>query len=96
MHQICKKDMSESHEYLTCPFCENRCILAEPGYARCSVCDTAFEIDDRVECVFGDTDKIRLPAIGTICAFCGLIQAGQNQNCWWGRTRVEYRQLTKA
>ena len=81
MHQSCKKDMSVSRDYLTCPFCENLRIRAEPGKARCSVCSATFEIDDRAECIFGDTSKIRLPAIGTICASCGLIQAGENQNC---------------
>ncbi len=81
MHQICKEELSESHEYLICPSCLNQCSEARRGETQCPVCDAAFEIDDRAECVFGDTNEIRLPAIGNICASCGLIQAGDNQNC---------------
>ena len=81
MDQVCKKDTSVSHEYLTCPFCLGQCIHAEPGKTQCLVCGARFEIDDRAECIFGDTSEIRLPAMGTICASCGLIQAGENQNC---------------
>jgi hypothetical protein len=81
MHQACKEELSESHEYLTCPFCLNQCVEPRQGETRCPVCDAAFEIDDRAECVFGDTNEIKLPAIGIICALCGLIQAGENQNC---------------
>ena len=88
MHQGCKNDMSVSPEYLTYPFCLDRCIHPEPGKTRCPVCDATFEIDDRTECVFGDTNEIRLPAIGTICAFCGLIQAGENQNCLYCRALI--------
>ena len=73
--------LSESYVYLTCPFCEKDCIEAKPGNVCCPMCFAEFEIDDRSECVFGDTENIRLPATGTICASCGLIQAGHNQNC---------------
>jgi hypothetical protein len=81
MHQICEKELSDTYEYLTCPFCMNQCIKARQGKTRCPVCDAAVEIDDRVECVFGDTNEIRLPTIGIICGSCGLIQAGENKNC---------------
>jgi len=66
MNQICKKELSESHERLTCPFCSNQCIEPKHGKTRCPVCDAVFEIDDRAECVFGDTNEIKLPAIGII------------------------------
>ncbi len=81
MHQFCKEELSDSPEHLTCPFCSNQCIKARQGETRCPVCDAAFEIGDRAECVFGDNDEIRLPVIGIICASCGLIQAGENQKC---------------
>ena len=81
MYQFCEEESSDSHEYLTCPFCMNQCIKARQCETRCPVCDAAFEIDDSAECVFGDTNEIRLPSIGIICASCGLIQAGENQNC---------------
>jgi len=55
--------------------------VAEPGKTRCPECGATFEIDDRAECIFGDTNSIRLPAQGIICASCGLIQAGDQQNC---------------
>jgi hypothetical protein len=59
---------------LTCPFCLNQCIHAEPGKTRCPICDAVFEIDDRVECVFEDTDNIRLTVNGIVCGSCGLVQ----------------------
>jgi len=39
------------------------------------------EIDDRGECVFSDTENVKLPAIGTICGRCGLIQDADVRNC---------------
>ena len=81
MHQTCKEELSESHEYLTCPFCLNQCIDAERGKTRCPVCSADFEIDDRVECVFADTDNIRLPINGIICGFCGLVQGVNRKIC---------------
>ena len=68
------------HEYLTCPFSENQCIEPRHGKTRCPVCDAIFEFDDGIECVFGDTDKRKLPAVDIICALCGFIQTGENQN----------------
>ena len=88
MHQLCKEELSDSPEYLICPFCLNQCINAKQAEIRCPVCDTAFEIDDRAECFFGDTDEIRLPVIGIICGSCGLIQAGENQNCLYCGTAI--------
>ena len=73
--------MPEIPELLKCQFCLNQSIEAKSGATSCPECDAQFEIDDRLECVFGDTENIRLPAIGTICAACCLIQAGSQQNC---------------
>ena len=76
-----KEELSESHEYLTCPFCLNQCIYAEPGKTQCPVRNAAFEIDDRVECVFADTDNIRLPVDGIVCGSCGLVQGVKRTSC---------------
>ena len=81
MYQVSEHQLSGGQDYLVCPFCLNQCIHAESGETLCPVCDATFEIDDRAECIFGDTDNIRLPTVGTICASCGLIQAGRNANC---------------
>ncbi len=81
MHQICKDEFSEIHEYLTCPFCLNQCIDAEPGKTQCPVCDAAFEIDDRVECIFADTENIRLPVNDIVCDSCGLVQGVNIKSC---------------
>jgi hypothetical protein len=74
-------DMPEARNMLKCPFCENRYLTAKPGVTRCSVCGATFENDDRLECAFVDTDDIRLPAYGTVCPSCGLVQGGENRNC---------------
>ena len=81
MHQTCKEELFESHEYLTCPFCLKQCIDAEPGKTKCPICDAVFEIDDRVECVFEDTENIRLSVNGIICGSCGLVQGGNRKSC---------------
>jgi hypothetical protein len=60
---------------------QNQSIKARAGATTFPECDAQFEIDDRLECVFGDTDNIRLPAIGAICTSCGLLQADSHQNC---------------
>ena len=83
MNQVFKEELSESLEYLTCPFCINQCIHAEPGKTRCPVCDAIFEIDDRAECVFADTDNIRLPVNGIVCGSCGLVQGANRKSCMY-------------
>ena len=67
MHQICKDESSDSHEYLTCPFCWNQCIETSQGKIRCPVCSASFEFDDRIEYVFADTNNIWLPTNGIVC-----------------------------
>jgi hypothetical protein len=71
---IPKKEMSETQN-LNCPFCENGFVMAKPGKTCCSVCETEFEIDDRLECVFADPDNVRLPLRGIVCSACGLVQS---------------------
>ena len=46
----------------------------------CPECETAFEIDDRVECVFVDPDNPRLPIEGIVCMRCGLVQGEEAEN----------------
>ena len=76
-----KHRVSGESTNLTCPFCLNQCIHAEPGKTSCPVCDAIFEIDDRDECVFSDTDNIRLPVNGIVCGFCGLVQGVNRKSC---------------
>lgn len=73
--------MTDSDTYLACPFCGDSCILSKPGKVHCPMCYSRYEIDDRLECMFASTDDLKLPKSGTVCALCGLIQAGDNQNC---------------
>jgi hypothetical protein len=73
--------MSECTVTLKCPFCLTGCLEAEPGFKNCRDCNATFEIDDRGECIFGDTENMKLPAIGTICGRCGLIQDVDVRNC---------------
>ena len=73
--------MPEICELLTCPFCLNQCIPAESGKIKCPVCEASFEIDDRGECVFGDTENLRLPVNGIVCGSCGLVQDVNRKSC---------------
>ncbi len=63
--------------------------LLEPktGKQKCSECGTNFEIDDRLECIFADTNDLRLPIKGNVCIKCGLIQdygIDYCMNCGYG------------
>ena len=55
--------------------------MPKPEKVRCPMCYSKFEIDDRLECMFADTDDLKLPKSGTVCAICGLIQDGDQLNC---------------
>ena len=81
MYQTCENELSESHECITCPFCLNLCIDEEPGKTKCPVCNAVFEIDDRVECVFADTENIKLAVNGIVCGSCGLVQGDNRKSC---------------
>jgi hypothetical protein len=78
--ELLKEDMSKA-QYLKCPFCEEVCIDARPGEVRCPMCHSEFEMDDRLECIFVDPKKIKLPAKGIVCSLCGLIQEENVKNC---------------
>ena len=67
--------------HILCPFCGYEEIEAKPGKAHCPKCHTSFYIDDRVECLFGDTADLKLPLSGTICPVCGLIQGEESEHC---------------
>ena len=59
---------------MKCPFCLNHSVEAKPGRTTCPECSAEFEVDDRLECVFADTEKMRLPVNGFVCVVCGLVQ----------------------
>jgi hypothetical protein len=71
-------------EYLKCPFCLDQSVEAKPGQTICPKCSTEIEVDDRLECIFVDTQKMRLPVNGFVCGVCGLVQSTQNRNCVYG------------
>ena len=62
---------------MVCPFCRQSDILDNPGKTKCPSCQTVFEIDDRGECVFVDTNSLKMPKYGQVCPACGLIQQDQ-------------------
>jgi hypothetical protein len=66
---------------MKCPFCLNHSVEAKPGRITCPVCHAEFEIDDRLECIFADTQQIRLPVNGFVCSSCGLVQSETYRNC---------------
>jgi hypothetical protein len=47
--------------FIKCPFCPNHSIEASPGKTTCPECSAEFEVDDRVECIFINPNKLRLP-----------------------------------
>ena len=61
-----------SGDYLKCPFCLNHSLEAKPGKTTCPYCSAEFEVDDRVECIFADTLKMRLPVKGVFVGCVGL------------------------
>jgi hypothetical protein len=48
---------------------------------KCPECYAKFEFDDRMECIFVDTNDLRLPVHGTVCPQCGLVQGMDVQRC---------------
>jgi uncharacterized CHY-type Zn-finger protein len=73
--------MAEIQDYLKCPFCENQWAEPKSGKTKCFECSSEFEFDDRLECVFVNTEKLRLPAKGIVCPVCGLIQNDDVKTC---------------
>ena len=72
---------SPQPDYLKCPFCLQHSVEAKPGKTTCPEYSAEFEIDDRVECIFADTEKMRLPVNGFVCVVCGLVQGDQAKKC---------------
>ena len=77
-------------KYILCPFCGYQNIEAKPGKTHCPKCHTSFFIDDRVECVFGDTAALKLPLAGTICPVCGLIQGEESEHCVYCNAKLNF------
>ena len=66
---------------IKCPFCLKHIVNAKPGKTTCPECSAEFEIDDRLECIFADISKMRLPVHGFVCNACGLVQGHENDSC---------------
>ena len=66
---------------MICPFCRKTEIDSEPGKTICPNCQISFEIDDRGECVFVDTENPKIPVDGLVCAECGLVQQAKRDSC---------------
>ena len=68
---------------IKCPFCLDHSVKAKPGKTACPECSAEFEVDDRGECIFADTQKLRLPVNGMVCVVCGLVQGDQAKKCFY-------------
>jgi hypothetical protein len=66
---------------MICPICRQSDLQGNPGKTVCPLCKTVFEIDDRGECVFADTDSLRIPMFGQVCVECGLVQQDKRDSC---------------
>jgi hypothetical protein len=66
---------------LKCPFCLNHILEAKPGKTTCLECSAEFEVDDRLECIFANIKKMRLPVNGFVCSACGLVQSDSADIC---------------
>jgi len=66
---------------IKCPFCLNHSVKAKPAKTTCPGCSAEFEVDDRLECIFVDPQKMRLPVNGFVCGVCGLVQGHENRSC---------------
>ena len=69
-------------DYIECPFCQGL-LEPKPGKQKCPECHARFEINDRLESMFADTNDLRLPIHGTVCPSCGLVQSEGNDRCWY-------------
>jgi len=59
---------------MMCPFCRETEVGHKTGSNTCPACKAGFEIDDRGECIFVDTDNPRIPVDG-------LVQEGKWGSC---------------
>ena len=76
------------HDILKYPFCLSCSIEAKPEKISCPGCHAVFEIDDRVECVFANPEKLKFPRNGFVCNCCGLVQGDQVENCLYCGTKL--------
>jgi hypothetical protein len=84
-------DNSQQLESLKCSFCLKHNLEAKSGKTTCPECSAEFEIDDRLECIFINPNKLRLPMAvnGMVCGVCGLVQGDEVERC--GYCGVELR-----
>ncbi len=75
-------------ELIRCPFGLNHKIEAKSGKTTCPECSAEFEVDDRLECIFVNIEKVRLPVYGFVCRVCGLVQGDGNGICVYCGTEV--------
>lgn len=68
-------------KYMVCPICRLSNVQDNSGSTTCPSCRTELEIDDRGECVFVNTDFLRMPVYDQVCGSCGLIQQDQRESC---------------
>jgi hypothetical protein len=66
---------------IKCPFCLNYNLEAKPGKTTCPECSAEFEVDDRSECIFVNTSRMRLSVNGFVCWVCGLVQTTEVERC---------------
>jgi hypothetical protein len=66
---------------MICPFCRQSDIVDNSEKTICPSCHTVMDIDDRGECVFVDTDIIKMSMYGQVCAVCGLVQQDKWDSC---------------
>jgi hypothetical protein len=81
-------DNTQQLDNLKCPFCLNHSLDAKPGKTTCPECSAEFEVDDRLECIFVDTQKMRLPVNGFVCGVCGLVQGDEVERCGYCGTEM--------
>ena len=79
---------SQHPDNLKCPFCLNHNLEAKPGKTTCPECSAEFEIDDRLECIFAETQKMRLPVNGFVCGVCGLVHGDQANSCLYCGAKI--------
>jgi hypothetical protein len=64
-----------------CPFCASGNLRNESGKMTCLDCLAEYEIDERSECIFANTEDLHLPLRGTVCPHCGLLQGVDTAKC---------------
>ena len=78
-----KKEIEKRWQKETDPDGKLKFTLDNSGPTICPFRKTVFEIDDRGECVFVDTNSLKMPMYGQVCGACGLIQQDKRDSCVW-------------